>query len=507
MTDLLVVGAGPTGLTVALQASLMGAEVRIIERNESPRRWSPALAVHPRTMETLRGLGVMEELLARGGPEVELSIHAGKRVIRGDLHDLRLPETEYPLILFVPQPDVEEALRNRLESLGVEVEWETEFAGLSQQGDAVVATVQTPACVTSIECRYLAGCDGSGSPVRRAVGIPFRGRHYRERIVVADVHLDASFAPQTAHAFLSSNGILFLFPLPDANWRLIAPHRLLGGHPDLSAMVSAHTKGMAEVSSVDWARDFHPMHKVAGRYREGRVFLAGDAAHVHSPAGAQGMNTGIQDAANLGWKLACALRGAADELLDSYEAERRAIARGVVMLTGMACALEVSELWPLRVARGVLAGPIASVLLPNKTMTSLFARVVSGLDWRYRRGAVTAEGPGSRAGKRLPDIRLRHGGGRLHDLIDGVGFHLIVYGGLSAASLDALDSRFGSTVETHHLEAGALDEARGQLPGWDLVRPDGYIAASGEVEEIEEVLDYLGRWIGPTPVLERTRGG
>ena len=192
--------------------------------------------------------------------------------------------------------------------------------------------------------------------------------------------------------------------------------------------------------------------------------------------------------------------------IDSYEVERRAIAKGVVMLTGLAYALEVSELWPFRVGRGLLAGPIASVLLPSKTMTSLVARVVSGLDWRYRRGAISADGPGGRAGKRLPDIRLSNDGGRLHDLIDGVGFHLVVHGDLPASSLDVMNNRFGSSVETHVLDSGDLNEAHGDLPGWDLVRPDGYIAASGTAQEFEGVLDYLGRWLGPGLVLQRLRG-
>ena len=405
-TEIVVVGAGPTGLTLALQASMIGARVRILERRSTPRTWAPALAIHPRTMETLRGLGAADELLTRGLSRVDLRIHVGGSTVAGSLGDLHLPATEYPFIFFAPQPEVERVLRQRLATFGVEVEWGCELKGLVDGDGGVVCQLELAGAERRISARYVVGCDGADSTVRSQSGIRFVGRSYRESILIADTANTGDLEAGAAHAFLSAKGILFFFPLPSGAWRLIGPGPDGETPVDVHVLVDHHTKGEVKLGDVSWVKVITPQHRLAETYRRERVFLAGDAAHVHSPAGAQGMNTGIQDAANLGWKLGLALRGAPDSLLETYETERRPVARQVVRLTGLAYALEVSEFAPLRWGRRLAARPVAGLLLPQPRLISVAARAVSGLDTWYRHGAVDRSRFSCHrlgAGRRLPD--------------------------------------------------------------------------------------------------------
>ncbi len=491
--DLLVVGAGPVGLTVAIQAMLMGARVRVVERREGLRPWAPALAIHPRTMEILRSLGAADELMGRGLERVDLSIQVGERKAEGSLGSLRLRDTEYPFIFFAPQPVVEGVLVERLSGLGREVDWATELTGYETSDDGVSCDLRDPGGVEMISTRYLIGCDGAASTVRRLAKIPFRGRSYRESIVVADAGPTPDLQEGVAHAFVRGRGILFLFPLPNGGWRLIAPGPRLEGVPDVETLVAHHTKGRVRLGDVGWARTVTPQHRLASTFRRGRVFLAGDAAHVHSPAGAQGMNTGIQDGANLGWKLALAARGAPGRLADSYQVERRPVARHVVRLTGLAYALEVSRLPPLRWGRRWAALPVARILTSRPRLVSLVARTVSGLDIRYRRGAIDQDRRSwSRfgAGRRLPDATVGHdGSSRLHRLIDTSAFHLIVSEGI--ADLPGWDmGGYGDALRVHRWP-GRLDGL-----AWVLVRPDGYIATSGDGEDLGPAVRYLECWVG-----------
>lgn len=493
-TDVLVVGAGPTGLTTAIQARLMGARVRVIERRTSPREWGPALAVHPRTLEILRGLGLAEDLMERGVTEVALQVHTGGRVAGGRLHNLNMPDTRYPFILFVPQAEVEKAMRIRLSALGTDVEWGSVLTDLSQDTFGVTCRVTlSDGGSDRIASRYVAGCDGAASTVRASLRIPFRGRSYRQTIVIADADNEGALDTGTAHAFIRRDGIVFAFPLPGERWRLIAPHRSTENGVDLRTMVKRHTGGQFQPGHISWQRSITPQHRLATRYRQGRVFLAGDAAHVHSPAGAQGMNTGIQDAANLGWKLTLAGRGAPDALLDSYEQERRPVAKQVVWLTRMAFALEVSDIPPLSVGRRFVARPVAQLMLNRPRLVTMVARLVSGLDTRYRRGALehrVSMCSRDRVGRRLEDLATNRASvDRLHDHVDASHFHLLVYGGGMAGdrTLEDVQDVYGEVLKCHRATGESWDHL------FDLVRPDGYIAASGDDTSV--AIGYLDRWV------------
>jgi 2-polyprenyl-6-methoxyphenol hydroxylase-like FAD-dependent oxidoreductase len=500
-TEILVVGAGPTGLTIALQSRLLGAKVRIVEQRIEPRPWAPALAVQPRTLEILRGLGVADALLERSLAEVALRVHVGGWSVDGCLHDLRLPATEFPFILFAPQPEVETVLRSRLRELGVEVEWGCQLTGLLQHGDRVDCRIRgLSGTATSIVARYVAGCDGPDSLVRQLIGARFEGRHYRRAIVIGDAHPADDLESGTAHAFLRRDGIVFSFPLPSGAWRIVAPDT--EAEDDLITAVSRHTGGSVRLANVQWVKSVRPQHRLASRYRVGRVFLAGDAAHVHSPAGAQGMNTGIQDAANLGWKLALAVRGAPDILLSSYEVERRPVAKQVIRLTGFAHAVEVSEALPFRIGRRWAARPVAGLVLPRPRLVSLAARAVSGLDIAYRRGSVDDVGVlrrGFRPGSRLPDLPLTDGPPtHLHGSIDGAGFYLLEFDGqIDDDSREDISQGHEGVVTIRQIARSSLPPGT-RTPSYVLARPDGYIATAGHDSGVERARRYLDRWVRPT---------
>ena len=382
------------------------------------------------------------------------------------------------------------------------VEWGSQLNGLRQYGDRVECLVhrRSDDTDTRMVARYVAGCDGPNSLVRTLIGARFQGRHYRRAIVIGDVEPTDHLVSGTAHAYLRRAGIVFSFPLPRGGWRIIAPDR--AAEAGLIEDTVLHTGSSVRFADVHWLMSIRPQHRLASHYRIGRVFLAGDAAHVHSPAGAQGMNTGIQDAANLGWKLAMALRGAPDSLLGSYEVERRPVAKNVLRFTGIAHAIEISDAWPFRIGRRWAARPLACLVLPRPGLVSVVARAVSGLDTRYRRGAVDdVEAPCDqfRPGRRLVDLPFTHGpSSHLHDLIDGNGFHLLEFdGGIDDSSREVIAQDFEGTVTIQQVGRSSVPAGK-RVPAYVLVRPDGYIATAGDDSGAERARRYLSRWVVPT---------
>jgi 2-polyprenyl-6-methoxyphenol hydroxylase-like FAD-dependent oxidoreductase len=306
--DVLVVGAGPTGLTLAAQLQAFGATVRIIDRQLDRVHESRALAVQPRTLEVLRGLGVTEELIVRGNDAVWVQLHAGGRVVRIRLFGLGLDDTAYPFLLFVSQAATEQILLDHLTGRGRPVERGVELVGFRADPDAVTSALRhRDGRTEQVHARYLVGCDGASSTVRHGAGIPFKGGAYPQTFALADLEVDR-LDRDAAHAFLGQEGIALFFPLGrPASWRLLTMHPSLQGRhapaqpslEELQALADAMTGGSVRLYDPVWQTYFGLQHRHASRYQTGRIFLAGDAAHIHSPAGAQGMNTGIQDAWNL----------------------------------------------------------------------------------------------------------------------------------------------------------------------------------------------------------------
>ncbi|MDF2745048.1 MAG: NAD(P)-binding protein [Actinomycetia bacterium] len=531
LLEVLVVGAGPTGLTLAAQLRAFGATVRIVDRQLDRVHESRALGVQPRTLEVLRGLGVAEELVARGNDAVWVQLHVGGRVVRIRLFGLGLDDTAYPFLLFVSQAETEQILGDHLVGRGVAVERGVELVGFHADRDAVSCTLRHRAGRTEqVRARYLVGCDGAGSTVRRGAGIPFKGGAYPQTFALADLEVDG-LDRDAAHAFPGQEGIVLFFPLGrPASWRMLAMHPTLKGRrePDrpsleeLQALADAMTGGSVRLRDPVWQTYFGLQHRHATYYRAGRIFLAGDAAHIHSPAGAQGMNTGIQDAWNLGWKLALVSRGIADEaLLDSYDAERRPVGSFVVRFSDRAFSVATSTNPLLRALRTRLVPRVLPLGLRFDRSVAYGFRTVSQLNISYRHSPVVQEGQprlrrGPKAGDRLPDARVVREGREcwLGEALVAPSFHLLLCGppgDWHLSQLTALRHRYPETLAVHHLtrEAtpGALHDLDGNLfarLGVDgtaqyLVRPDGHIGYGAGGDDLAGLQRYLARWLPSTP--------
>src|SRR3954471_22954298 len=342
--DVLVVGAGPTGLTLAAQLAAFAVPFVLVDEATDRVHESRALAVQPRTLEVLRPFGVSDELVARGSRGVRLRITAGGRVARTALFDVGADDTAYPFLLFVSQAETEAVLAEHLAGQGIGVHRGVRLESFHQDGDRLLCRLRdADGGRRTIAARWLVGCDGARSTVREQAGIAFAGGRYPQTFCLADLSADG-LEDGAVNTYLTDGGPLFFFPLGSpAPWRLITfvpdsgPAEGAVPLDRLQQLVDAATGGAVRLRDPVWTSAFRVSHRGAARYRAGRVFVAGDAAHVHSPAGRQGMNTGIQDAVNLGWKLGLVCRGAASpDLLDSYDAERRPVGEEVLRFTDRA---------------------------------------------------------------------------------------------------------------------------------------------------------------------------
>lgn len=509
--DILVVGAGPTGLALALQAHDSGARVRIVERRPEPFRPSRALILHPRTLEALRPLGVIDSLLARADTAPQVHLRLGRREVHLSLGGLGLPDTAFPHLTLARQTDVEEVLAQALADRGVAVERGTELTTVEDAGDHVRATLRTPGGPERVVCAYLAGCDGQESIVRRIAGIGWPGAPYHEEVILADAELAGDLTPGTAHVAAGRDGLLFVFALGErATWRILATRA--AGHDPLpygrpGPPVSEHelqarldAAGLdARITGLVWSGRYALQRRLATHFRRGRLFLAGDAAHASSPAGGQGMNTGIQDALNLGWKLAYVPAAhAPDLLLDSYERERHPVARQVLRLTHLGFWAEANT----GVLPGLLRDVLAPLAIPAFPALATYPRplapairLLTQLRVAYPNSPLSVEGhprlaAGPRAGQRLPDATVTVDGRqtRLHALLARPGIHLLLQ--RDAADLD--HAQLGSHVGLYRLTS---------TPGTGViaVRPDGYIGFRCGVANLPQLRTWLAL-VGAAPL-------
>ncbi|MFE7506018.1 FAD-dependent monooxygenase [Promicromonospora sp. NPDC057488] len=460
-TDVIVVGAGPTGLLLAGDLATAGARVLVLEKRPAAlSNLTRAFAVHARSLETLDARGLADELLTTGQPVGSLRIF---RRLTVDLADL---PSRFTYVLVTPQYEVERLLRRRAEEAGAVFRYDTQVSGLAQDADGVTVTI---ADGSTLDARYLVGTDGARSTVRAAVGIPFPGQAVIRSMVLADVRLARQPADLLTVA-AANDSLGFLVPFGDGWYRFIGWH----GNRDVSedepvdldevrAIARATLHDDFGMSEARFLSRFHADERQAPTYRAGRVFLAGDAAHVHSPAGGLGMNTGMQDAANLGWKLAAALRlpdDAAGAVLDSYDAERHPVGRQVLRTSGGI----------LRV--GTLPGPFVAAV--RSGVVGLVSRVgpvrrraaltVSALGVAYPR----PRGAHPLVGTRARDLPLE-GGTRLAEALRAGRFVLVAPAGAPTPDLPAA---LGEVDPAERLVTRRTDGGATAL----LVRPDGYVA-------------------------------
>jgi 2-polyprenyl-6-methoxyphenol hydroxylase-like FAD-dependent oxidoreductase len=495
--QVLVVGAGPTGLTLAAQLLARGIHARVIDKGEGPATQSRALGIQARTLEVLDTMGLADAFIDHGHPVRRLRWYAGQRNLL-DL-DLARNGSRYGFTLHLPQSQTETLLRARVQELGGIIEHGAELVRLAERGDAVDVTLRDAAGrEIQVSAGYVVGCDGAHSRVRREIGFPFEGQPYPQDWLLADVTLDGAGSDDAVHAFFRPNGLpLVCIPMGGQRWRLVMANAGdRGGQPptfaEIQELVTERSPRPIQISDPEWLASFRCHLRSASSYRRGRVLLAGDAAHIHSPAGGQGMNTGMMDAHNLAWKLALVTDGhASDTLLDTYGQERLPVASSVLELTDKIVGLLTMRSRAKRAVRDTVI-PVASRI---PMVQRQGARKLSQLSVAYPSSPLVRSddyGRGPKPGHWFPDLEVRgeHGPARLHHLL-GSGRHMLIVSGADVRS--ALEA---AGVGRY---AKLVDVVGGDLrSGFALVRPDGILAARGSARDAHHIVDYLRRLCGPS---------
>ncbi len=552
-TDVLVVGAGPTGLTLACDLHRRGVRCRVVDRATTHHAHSRGKGLQPRSLEVFDDLGIAGAALAAGRSRHRVLLYSGGRLALDLDVPARPPQpgVPYPNLLVLPQWRTEQVLRDRLVALGGDVELGRDLVDLRQDDDGVVVTVEdcSTGAVEHVRASFVVGCDGGHSRVRALTAIPMPGDSHQEHFVLGDVEIDGLPADGTSFAWFDDDRYLAADPLDGSGtWQVQASVRPDPAGTVEHASLELFQRLFAERGSpgvrlrnATWLSDFSPRVAIVDRYRAGRVLLAGDAAHVHSPAGGQGMNTGIQDAYNLGWKLDAVLRGrAGDRLLDTYQEERLPVARAVLTGSDLGHSAVFSPHPVMTLLRD-------RVLVPALRLPAVQAAMldrVAELDVGYRDSSLVGEhasvgfsGDGEGAGV-VDHLRFRRGPhagdrapdasgidadtgmpARLFDLFRGTHSTLLLFDGPAAtgagherlaATARQVRAALGDDVRVHVVVPGdrrpvGLDDVGVLLdPHRDahgryaaaaeslyLVRPDGYVGFRSQPAAARPVLDHL----------------
>ncbi|MFC1405644.1 MULTISPECIES: FAD-dependent monooxygenase [Streptacidiphilus] len=501
MSDpILVVGAGPVGLAVAGELARRDVPVRVVDALPAPTTESRAIVVHARSLEMLERIGLLDDVVASGIKATGIEIHASGRVLTHV--DLDIVDSPHPYSVLTAQTETERILTENLARHGVQVERDLALVGLEQDADTVRATLRGPdGGEQSVGASWLVGADGARSAVRHQVGSALEGSFHGERFLMGDVHADHDFDPRSMYTFFSAHdGPLMVFPMKGDRMRLIA--QIPTASTDeasqawLQRIADERAPGRLRIHDSLWLTCFEVHHAQVPQYRYGRVFLAGDAAHIHSPAGGQGMNTGVQDAFNLGWKLAAAHRGTASEtLLDSYHAERHPVAARVIefstRLTHLSTlANPVAQKLRnavLHTATGI--GPARQALADEAEETTLTYHGSPAVVGSVAHARV-------RSGDHLPDVS----GTDLRRVLSAETGHVLVTLGPLAAATELPGVRQVLLADNDAAVAGfdtvVADPDRraasrfGLTSGRIMVRPDGYIGAICDRQDEEPIRAY-----------------
>jgi 2-polyprenyl-6-methoxyphenol hydroxylase-like FAD-dependent oxidoreductase len=511
-TEVLIVGAGPTGLMLANQLARRGVPTRIVDRHAGPSLQTRALGVQARTLEIYSHLDIIQQALELGKRATGANMWAhGERAARVPVGDIGRDLSPYPFLLILGQDDNERLLGEILSKQGMAVEWNTELVGLTQEGDRVIARLKQPdGGIGEVTAAWVAGCDGARSAVRELNGIAFQGAPYEDVFFVADTIMTGPMIPDELNVYLWRKGFHLFFPMRENDhWRVvgIVPAGLRGRDDltfdDVIPSIRKEAGTGVTFRSCIWFSTYRIHHRRAERFREHRCFLLGDAAHIHSPVGAQGMNTGLQDAYNLGWKLALVASGGADTaLLDSYEQERIPVAQALLSTTDRLFSLVISDSPVAGFVRTRVAPKILALAMRIERVRKLAFLTISQTGIEYRSSRLSENLPGlpddaPRAGDRFPWLRLKLSVDRapddLYQKLDDTRFTLIVIG--QPAPPGGVPG-LGDLLRTYLVPddpANDRELARAQIPrtAFYLLRPDGYVGLAGVQLELDAVNRYL----------------
>jgi 2-polyprenyl-6-methoxyphenol hydroxylase-like FAD-dependent oxidoreductase len=501
-TEVMIVGAGPTGLVLALWLTRVGVTVRVIDKTAGPGTTSRALVVHARTLEFYRQLGIAAELIERGLRFTAINMWVrGDHAARAVIGDVGQGLSPFPYMVIFPQDQHEEMVLEHLRRSGVEVERRTELVGFEERNEHVVGrTRRADGAEEEFVTPYLAGCDGAHSRVREVLDIGFPGGTYERVFYVADVELHGPVANGELHVALDDADLLAVFPMKGANvGRLIGTVRQDRGQQRELTWDDVSQRAVERmnitVDRVNWFSTYRVHHRVAKHFGRGRAFLVGDAAHIHSPVGGQGMNTGIGDAVNLAWKVAAVLRRRADaRLLESYEPERLAFAERLVATTDRAFTFATRDGPIARLVRLHAMPAFAPAVLSRRCVRRLMFRTVSQTLVDYRKSDLSEGKAGSvHGGDRLPWVASTNGGEDNFTPLASLDWQVHVYGAASP-DLAKTAARRGLALFTFAEQDG--DDDTGLAPNAAyLVRPDGYVGvadADARPDALERYLDAHG---------------
>ncbi len=513
-TNVLIVGAGPTGLSLACQFIRYGVDFVIVEKKEGVTPFSKAIGVHARTLE------IYEQLRLAGRATTEGAIAGKVRLLEGgevlgevDLSNIGEGLSAYPYMLVLEQSKNERLLYEYLQSHGKEVLWHAELESFSQTETGVTAQVKNLTGESQvIEARYLVGCDGPKSLVRHALGLSFQGSTFERLFYVADVQIDWKFSHDALHGCLARNSVVAFFPMKGENH-----YRIVGAFPEgfdndegevlfeeIERRIKDEAEIALEITHVDWFSTYKVHTRHVNKFSEGRCFLAGDSAHIHTPAGGQGMNTGIQDAYNLAWKMAYVLKGFAGErILDTYNEERLPNAKRLTETTDRMFSLAAGSDWFLNLIRTTVFPPMAKFILSFDIVKGKFFRLISQIDINYRNGSLShhaGDGPFEvKAGDRMPYFLVN--GKSIYDTLREPKFHFFTFTnskGDHQRMRGRIESEFADLIDYQVVPLYPhVAEVFGTTRPFNvLLRPDNYVGFMSQETGLSGLRVYLKEVIG-----------
>lgn len=513
-TDVVIVGGGPTGLSLACQLVRYGVDFVVVEKNEGVTRFSKALGVQARTLEIYEQLGLSERAVERGRISDRLQLLAGGHV-RGEMFigEIGRGMSPYPYLLFLEQSRNEELLYEYLRSNGKDVLWQTELESFSRDNAGVTARVKTADGETrTVEAKYLVGCDGASSRVRQDLGLRFEGSTFERLFFVADARVEWDSPHGVLRVALARDVFTAFFPMKgEGRYRIIGTfpegvNKEAGevAYEEIERQIKSEARLALEISEVNWFSLYKVHSRRVNKFSEGRCFVAGDAAHIHSPVGAQGMNTGIQDAYNLAWKLAFVVKGyAGEKLLATYNEERLKNAQRLLATTDRLFELAAGSNRLLSLIRTTIFPRVAGQLVKLNAVRKRLFPFISQTGINYRAGSLSSSADGARfkvkAGDRMPYFLID--GRSIYDRLREPKFHLLTFSDEEGDGLktgDALEGEDSRLVDCQHLPLrGRAAEVFGtDAPFAVLLRPDNHVAYISPEVSSDRARAYLRELAG-----------